>query len=370
MTTVTDEQYVVPVEMHHTVIAAAFRKRGYTQDEADAAAVFCGKASWYGVKTHAGLKALQVDDIYGAGCRPVPGCVPGARVDKQTGRFKAMKVWDANKKIGHVVAGEAMQTAMQLADEFGIGAVSVNHAFHYLWGGGYVMDAAFAGYIAYTTCTGAIPEVVPHGGKAATMGTNPHTWAFPTQDVVGFPVVMDIATSVISNGTVKQCLREGKPAPPDAILDADGNVTTDPSAFAAHLPFGGHKGSGLCIVTELLAGFGGGSLPTIRCHPERAPDGEETTPNFFFMAIHPDAINPGHYPLGRDQISNVRSVVSDILGHGNEHCRLPGQSRHEAAQRSDAAGGLLFTRAEIDELADHAAQCDVSFPTPEKVCGS
>jgi len=358
-----DQTYVVPVEKHNEIIRAAFRQRGYTEAEADIAAVFCGKASWYGVKTHAGLKALQVDDTYGSGCKPIPGCVPGATVEKHHGRFKAVQVWDANKKLGQAVATDAMESAMRLADEYGIAAISVNHAFHYLWGGGYVMEAALKGYIAYTTCTGAIPEVVPHGGKAPTMGTNPHTWAFPTQDAIGFPVVMDMATSVISNGTVKQYLREGKPTPPDAILDANGRMTTDPSAFAAHLPFGGHKGSGLCVVTELLAAFCGGSLPTIRCHPERAPAGEETTPNFFFLVIHPEAIDPGHFPLGRDQMSNVRTVLGDILGHGNEHCRLPGQSRHEAAMRSEATGGLHFSAAEINELANHAKDCGVAFNT-------
>jgi LDH2 family malate/lactate/ureidoglycolate dehydrogenase len=74
---------------------------------------------------------------------------------------------------------------MKLADEFGIGMVSVDNATHYLWGGGYVIDAALKGYIAYTNCTSATSEVVPFGGKTPTMGTNPHSWGFPTQAAVG-----------------------------------------------------------------------------------------------------------------------------------------------------------------------------------------
>src|ERR1019366_8046468 len=71
----------------------------------------------------------------------------------------------------------------------------VDNAFHYLWGGGYVIDAAKKGYIAYTSCTAALAEVGPFGGKVATLGTNPHSWGFPTQDIIGFPPCIDWATS-------------------------------------------------------------------------------------------------------------------------------------------------------------------------------
>ncbi len=73
-------------------------------------------------------------------------------------------------------------------------------AFHYLWGGGYVMDAAKRGYIAYTNCTSTLAEVVPFGGKFPTLGTNPHSWGFPTMDALGYPVVIDWATSEIAMG--------------------------------------------------------------------------------------------------------------------------------------------------------------------------
>ena len=62
-----------------------------------------------------------------------------------------------------------------MAEVYGVGIVSVDCAFHYLWGAAYVMRASDRGFIAFTTCTGAIPEVVPIGGTRPTMGTNPHT---------------------------------------------------------------------------------------------------------------------------------------------------------------------------------------------------
>src|SRR5690606_33067519 len=120
------------------------------------------------------------------------------------------QVWDANKKLGQAVAYRAIDTCIELADEYGIGQVSVDNAFHYLWGGGYMIYAARKGYIAYTNCTSALAEVVPFMGKYPTIGTNPHSWGFPTQDSVGFPIVIDWATSTVAMGRVQQFAREGK----------------------------------------------------------------------------------------------------------------------------------------------------------------
>ena len=134
---------------------------------------------------------------------------------------------------------------MKLADQYGVGMVTVDNAFHYLWGGGYVMDAAQKGYIAYTNCTSATSEVVPFGGKTPTMGTNPHSWGFPTQDAIGFPIVIDWATSTVAMGRVQVMKREGKQLPPGGAVDAEGKETTDPNKAVALLPFGQHKGYGL-----------------------------------------------------------------------------------------------------------------------------
>ena len=59
--------------------------------------------------------------------------MPGAVIEKLPSKFKAIQKWNANRKLGQAVALEAMDVCMQLADEFGIGAVAVDNAFHYLW---------------------------------------------------------------------------------------------------------------------------------------------------------------------------------------------------------------------------------------------
>ncbi len=343
-------EYVLSVDVHNALVAAAYRQRGFDEEEAAQAARFCEMAAWHGIKTHNALKALHLDDHFGSGNRTNPGCVPGAKIQKLPSRFPAAEQWNANRKLGQAVAFEAMETCMRLADRYGVGIVSVDQAFHYLWGGGYVMDAAKKGYIAYTNCTAALAEVVPFGGKFPTLGTNPHSWGFPTTDAIGFPIVIDWATSTVAMGRVQQFLREGRELPPNCAVDATGAVTTDPAKVVALLPFGAHKGYGLSLINELVAALIGGSLPTIRSRPEKAPPGEKTTPNFFFQVIHPEALSCGTFARGRDQAANIKAVIEDILGHGNESCLLPGQIEHEAAQRSAAAGGLIFTQAEIDEF--------------------
>ncbi|TVR53412.1 MAG: lactate dehydrogenase [Puniceicoccaceae bacterium] len=343
---------VVPEALHNRLVEAAYQKRGYTAEESAAGARFCASASTHGIRTHNAIKALHLDHLFGSGGG---GCVPGAEIRRLPSRFGASQVWDANRKLGQPVAYEAIETCIGLADRHGIGQVSVDNAFHYLWGGGYVIEAARRGYIAYTNCTAALAEVVPFGGRFATLGTNPHSWGFPTTEAVGFPVVVDWATSVVAMGRVQQLKRENKPLPPNAAVDAEGLATTDPAKAVALLPFGAHKGYGLSLVNELVAAFIGGSLPTLRSR--WADDGEKHTPCFYFQVIHPEALSGGAFARSRNQAENVRSVIQDILGHGNEACLLPGQVEAEAARRTAEAGGLLFTAVEMDAFDELAREC-------------
>ena len=346
-----EEFFIVTEGAHSSLVRAAYLKRGYTEGEADDAARFCSYASKHGVRTHNAIKALHLDELFGSGSG---GCVPGATIEEVPTRFSASRVWNCNKKLGQSVAYAAMEECIKMADEFGIGQVSVDNAFHYLWGGGYVLDAASRGYIAYTNCTAGLAEVVPFMGKFPTLGTNPHSWAFPTADAIGFPIVIDWATSVVAMGRVQQLKREGQELPPNAAVDVDGNPTTDPDQATALLPFGAHKGYGMCLINEIMAGFIGGSLPTLRSR--EIPEGEKRTPSFYFQVIHPDAVSGGAFACGRDQAQNVKAVIEDIVGHGNEKVFLPGQDFAAAAERSGAADGLLFSAAEIGEFNELARE--------------
>jgi len=345
--------YVVPISQHNDLIAAAYAHRGFDQKECESAAKFSAYASWHGIRTHNAIKALHLDDHFGSKSE---GCVPGARIEKRETQFAASQIWNANKKLGQATAYAAMDEAISMADRYGIGQVSVDNAFHYLWGGGYVMEAAERGYIAYTNCTAALAEVVPFMGKFPTLGTNPHSWGFPTTDAVGFPLVIDWATSVVAMGRVQQFQREGTSLPLDAAVDSEGNMTTDPNQVAALTTFGKHKGYGLSVINEILGAFIGGSLPTIRSRWGKV-ENEKHTPAFYFQVIHPDAVSGDAFSQGRTQAENVKLVLEDIVGHGNEQCLLPGELEARAAARSQKNDGLLFTEAEVDAFNQVASEC-------------
>ena len=352
--------FVVPVAAHESLVSTVYQHRGYDAVEADHAAKLASAATRHGIRTHNAIKALHLDELFGS---KAGGCVPGAQVRKLSSRFDATEVWDANKKLGQAIAWDAIERCMTLADRHGTGTVSVDNAFHYLWGGGYVMEAARRGYIAYTNCTASLAEVVPFKGVFPTLGTNPHSWGFPTTEAVGFPIVIDWATSVIAMGRVQQLKREGKPLPPNAAVDKDGNPTTDPDKAGSLLPFGDHKGYGLSLINEIVAGFIGGSLPTLRSRGPVA--GEKQSCAFFFQVIHPEALSGGAFAKGRSQADNVQAVLADILGHGNDSCMLPGQLEAAAAARSDRAGGLLFSTAEVAALNEIAHEAGLAAIDPD-----
>ena len=356
--------FVVSREQHEDLVSAAYVHRGYAEDEAASAARMCSEASWHGIRTHNALKALHLDELFGSGSG---GCAPGATIEVRESRFPAVQSWNANLKLGQAVACEAIETCIRLADEYGSGTVAIDNAFHYLWGGGYVMDAAKRGYIAYTNCTSTLAEVVPFGGKFPTLGTNPHSWGFPTMDAVGYPVVIDWATSEIAMGKVEQYKREDKKLESKFGVDENGNPTDDPFAVKALLPFGRHKGYGLGLLNELYGSAIGGSIPTLRGRAAQAEGtGEKTTSAFYFQVIHPDAISSGDFANGRNQAENITAAVKDILGHGNDNCMLPGTIEANNAKLSVAADGLLFTEAEVQGFIELAEECSIDATTWDK----
>ncbi len=346
------EFLVIPRQDHDALVTQAYQSRGYSADESAEGAKLCAEAARHGIRTHHALKALHLDHLFGSG---VGGCTPGAEIEILPSRFPASERWNANKKLGQSVAYRAIDRAIELADQYGIAQIAVDNAFHYLWGGGYVMEAAERGYFAYTNCTSALAEVVPFGGKFPTLGTNPHSWGIPSTEANGFPIVMDWATSTVAMGRVQTLKREGKMLPPGAAVDAAGQPTIDPNEVAALLPFGGHKGYGMCLLNEIFGGLIGGSLPTLRGRKLPAAS-EKNTPVFYFQVIHPDALSGGNFAQGRNQMQNLKAVIDDILSHGNEASMLPGQIEASARTRSDTAGGLLFTEAEIGEFNEINAE--------------
>ncbi len=360
MSSSSSATYVFGEDQHNDLVTQVYQHRGYERDESEVAAHYAGMASKYGIKTHAALKALHLEHLFGTGAGLAR---PGATVEEVDTGYPAVAKLNANLKLGQPVARQAMQMAMDRADKYGVGLVLVDRPFHYLWGGGYVLEAAQEGFIAYTNCTATLAEVVPFGGKFPTIGTNPHTWAFPTQDLVGHVTLIDWATSAVAMGRVQQLKREGQPLPEATAIDEKGEFTTDPDKVFGLMPFGGklagHKGYGLGLIDELYAAYIGGSLPTIRGRADEAGDGRNRASCYLFQAIKPEAMAAGTFASRAEQDANVQAVIEDVLGHGNDGAILPGWFEHQAYLKSQAEGGMLFTEAEIREFAEVFDEADV-----------
>ena len=101
--------YVVPEEQHNELVAAAYRHRGYSKQEAEAGARFCAEATRHGIRTHNALKALHLDHLFGSAAG---GCVPKAKIEIVKTGYRASQVWNANRKLGQATGYAAIEAAI------------------------------------------------------------------------------------------------------------------------------------------------------------------------------------------------------------------------------------------------------------------
>ncbi|MTH76114.1 Ldh family oxidoreductase [Paracoccus aestuariivivens] len=216
------------------------------------------------------------------------------------------------------------------AHDLGIAAMVINDCVHFsaLWPE--VEALAERGVAGLSMCP-SYSAVAPAGGTRPLLGTNPIAFGWPRLDDA--PYVFDFATSVAARGEIELKRRAGEPLPEGWALDADGHPTTDPEAAlsGAMLPFGGHKGSAISTMVELLAGVMIGDLTS-----DAALSALGTTtlaPRHGQLIL---AFSPERFAAGRSNpFAQAELLFSAILGQG---ARLPGERRHQIRARSMAEG--------------------------------
>ena len=148
---------------------------------------------------------------------------------------------------------KAAELAISLANEHGVGVVGTNHATSSSGAIGYFSrQIAQAGYIGLVV-VGSGPYVAPTGSCEAKLGTNPISYAFPTSKS---PVVFDCATAAMAYFGVVEAKLNGQPLPEGIAFDEHGHPTTDAAKAldGAVTTFGAHRGYGLSLLVQLLAG--------------------------------------------------------------------------------------------------------------------
>jgi LDH2 family malate/lactate/ureidoglycolate dehydrogenase len=255
---------------------------------------------------------------------------PVIRIENETGISAQV---DGDNGPGQWVAVVAMETAIRIARERGVGIVAVRRSNHLGAAGHYPWLAAREGLIGLCTTTGPV-ILAPTGGTTPTFGNNPLGVAIPAQS--HHPILLDIAMSVAPRGRIGLQLAEGKPLLPGWILDRNGHPSTDLADLVAGLgvPIGGHKGYGLTLVMEVLAGVLAGAGFGWDNRREHGPHMVKPA-NFghFFMAIDPAILMPSHEFTARvDRL--IEQTKAGERAAGVEEILVPGELELRARERS------------------------------------
>jgi len=161
-----------------------------------------------------------------------------------------------NWAFGQIVANLAADLVVTKAAETGLAAVAVVEACHTGRLAAFIESAAIDAGVAVfmTTGTGGAGRTAPYGGAGNALGTNPVAFAVP--DGAGGAITLDYATTGVAAGKVRVALAKDEALPEGVMLDKDGKPTTNPADFETGflLPFGGHKGYALAVISDLLSG--------------------------------------------------------------------------------------------------------------------
>jgi hydroxycarboxylate dehydrogenase B len=168
----------------------------------------------------------------------------------------ALAIVDGQRGFGQVIGEFATRLGISKAKKTGIAMIGLRNCGHLGRVGDWAEMAAAEGQVSlHFLNTSGAQRVAPFGGRDRRLSTNPISIGVPIEH--GDPVILDVTTSTVAEGKLMVAVNKGEQVPQGWIIDRDGAPTTDPKAFydgGALLTVGAHKGSGLSIVTDLLAG--------------------------------------------------------------------------------------------------------------------
>jgi 3-dehydro-L-gulonate 2-dehydrogenase len=249
------------------------------------------------------------------------GVVKPAEVPTKVSGVGGIERWDGNLGPGNLNAWAMMQRTMELARQHGIGAVALANTNHWMRGGSYGWQAADAGFFGMSW-TNTLPNVPAWGATAPTVGNNPLVLAVPRPG--GENVVLDMAMSQYSYGSIEKYMKRGEPLPFPGGFDEQGQLTTDAAAIwktNRALPIGLWKGSGLSMALDLFAAMLSGGLATHQIPRESL---KESGLSQMFVAIDPAALG-GEAAMRATAdavIANLHAAVPEVAGKA---VRYPGE---------------------------------------------
>ncbi|HEX9703532.1 MAG TPA: Ldh family oxidoreductase [Rhodospirillales bacterium] len=303
------------------------------------------EADMMGVSTHGVVRlAAYTGRIRAGGVKARPNIT----IDR---RAPSLALVDGDGGLGPVVGTRALETALAMAAETGIAYVGCRNSNHFGAMAPYALSACDAGMVM-VSATNAGPTIPPWGGAEARLGNNPLCVAAPVP--AGPHFILDMAMSVAARGKIRLAARDGRPIPEGWAVDAAGRPTTDPvKALKGFLiAFGDHKGPGLSMAVDILAGVltGANFLTGVASWVDH-PDTPQGAGHFFLL------IDPGRL-VGADAFADAitrfcGSIRSTRPADPAQPVILPGE-REQARRRAAIVDGVAVADdllAEVEALA-------------------
>lgn len=304
----------------------AFVGYGVPREEAAICADVLLEADRRGIESHGcnRFKPIYIDRIKNGTLLPVTNL----EIVKET---PTTVVMDAHDGMGMVASYRMMEKLIDKAKAYGMAGGAIRNSTHYGIAGYWATMASDEGLVGITG-SNARPSIAPTFGIENMLGTNPLTFALPTDEE--FPFCIDCATSIYQRGKIEYYAREGKATPAGAVVSQNGEAMTDSAEIlkalvngtAAFAPLGGigeelggYKGYGYATVVEILsAALAGGQF--MKALSGRTADGSPDMYHLghFFFVVDPDAF------IGKEEF---KKIAGDICRQLRASKKAPGCER-------------------------------------------
>jgi uncharacterized oxidoreductase len=351
------------VEPLRALVRTTFEHAGCTPDEAAIVADHLIDANLMGHDSHGVIRVLPYIEMLQNGSWRAGR---SGRITKDAG---ALVTVDGELGLGQIVAKRAIDVGIERARAHGVAIVGVQNSAHMGRIGAWAEQAAAAGLISlhFVNTTGYGIQVAPFGGSDRRLSVNPIAMGTPRPGKE--PLIHDMSTGAIAAGKVRVARNKGALLPEGCLIDNEGRPTRDPEAFFTDPPgalttAAGHKGHGLAIFVEILAGAltGGGSG-----HPDN-PSADRPVNNLLSILIDPEKM-AGMDALSRDVERLVAYIqASPPLQAGGE-ILMPGEieRRRKAALLEE---GLPLDPKTLDQVRSAARAVGVPEVEIERAMGA
>jgi len=348
-----EDEVLVDSKTLQTFLAELFENTGQSEEDAIFLSQKLVESNLMGVDSHGVMRVpIYVKRLRSRAVNPKPQ----TRIIRGS---KGLEVLDGDNGLGFITGREAMKRAIQLASQFNVGIVGAIRSNHFGAAGLYTCMAADEGMIGVAT-TNVAPNMAISGASKPIIGNNPIAVAVPTFGA--FPVVLDLALSVVAGGKLFLASKKGEKIPLDWALDSDGRPTDDPDKGVKGilLPVGGHKGFGLALMVDILCGVvtGGSFLHQLKAMYKYPDDPSETC--HLMAAINLSAIM-GNDEMKKRMASFCDTVKSAPTADKSTEILLPGELEHRMLLKRKIKGIPLPANL-YNELADLGHEMGVASP--------